>query len=195
MLNDTPTARLVHTLTDADWNKATRNAAARQISLLRGGSPADDPVVQHREPILQHGVVGRYDRSRAELLRVIAEASGCAAVVDSEQFIYQGKRRKYSVRVFGHRSDVDRTVQLYADLMTVALAHMLEITGEGVMPRRREWFNEFIAVVSKRLQDVGEAPGLRGWIAQHHEDAYEARDDAEPERHRELAYSPHHAGE
>lgn len=186
MLNTTPTARLVHILTDEDWNRAKRNSAARQIALMREGL-TEDPVVRERHNIVQQGVVGRYDRNRAEMLKVIAEASGCAAWVDSQQFIYQGKRRRYSVVMYGHKSDIDRAQQLYEDLIALALAHMMKITGKEVLARRRTFFSEFLAVISTRLQDVGAAPSVAEWLKQHHEDAYAALDKAgDSETHREL---------
>lgn len=185
MLSSNPTARLVHILTDEDWNKARRNSAARHIALMHS-TITDDPVITVNEPIVQHGVVGRYDQRRAELLKVIAEASGCAAFVESTSFVYQGKRRKYSVKMFGHRSDIKRSTQLYGDLMTVALAHMMEITGESVMRRRRDWFNKFVDIMAKRLQDVGAAPNVKSWLDQHHEDAYKALGNNRP-THQALA--------
>lgn len=186
MLSTTPTARLVHILTDEDWNKAKRNSAARQIALMHS-TVTDDPVITVREPIVQHGVVGRYDRGRAELLKVVAEASGCAAFVESTSFVYQGKRRRYSVRMYGHRSDIQRARQLYSDLISVALAHMMEITGESVMRRRREWFNEFVDIMAKRLQDVGAAPSVKNWLSEHHADAYAALGDNKPHHQETLA--------
>ncbi len=70
MINQpTPVARVVHILTDEIWNKAKRNTAARHIAAMRGPD-TDDAIIQRTHPILQQGVVGRYDRNRAELLRV-----------------------------------------------------------------------------------------------------------------------------
>ena len=74
MINQpTPVARVVHVLTDETWNKAKRNTAARYIAAMREPD-TDEAIIQRTHPILQQGVVGRYDRNRAELLRVIAES-------------------------------------------------------------------------------------------------------------------------
>jgi hypothetical protein len=188
MINQpTPVARVVHVLTDETWNKAKRNTAARHIAAMREPD-TDEAVIQRTYPILQQGVVGRYDRRRAELLRVIAEASGCSAFVNSESFHYQGSRRKYSVTMFGRESDIARSIELYKALMATALAHMMEITGENVGPQRSRYFESFIGTISRRLNDVGTAPSVKDWIQAHHRDAYSAREKSgQDEIHRELA--------
>jgi hypothetical protein len=188
MINQpTPVARVVHVLTDETWNKAKRNTAARHIAAMRGPD-TDDTIIQRTHPILQQGVVGRYDRNRAELLRVIAEANGCSAFVNSESFRYQGSRRKYSVTMFGSEADIHRSVELYKALMATALAHMMEITGDNVGPQRKRYFESFIGTISRRLNDIGTAPSVKDWIQRHHRDAYSARErSGADEIHRELA--------
>lgn len=187
MINMSPVARVVHVLTDETWNKAKRNTAARHIAAMRGPDN-DDAIIQRTYPILQQGVVGRYDRNRAELLRVIAEASGCSAFSNSEAFRYQGSRRKYSVTMFGRESDIARSIELYKALMALALAHMMEITGDNVGPMRRRYFESFIGTIASRLNDVGTAPSVKDWIQKHHRDAYSAREKSgSSEIHRELA--------
>lgn len=179
-----PVTRLVHTLTDDGWNKARRNSAARLIAITR---EASNGTGRRHFPIVKQGVVGRYDRKRAELLVVVAEAGGCAAHINSEVYRYQGTRRTYSVVMFGHESDMDRAIALYEALIVHAVAHMMEITGTGVGKRRREYMEQFLSTISARLQEIGTAPSVK-WLQDRHEAAYAAREAAGVhEFHRELA--------
>lgn len=184
MITSAEVTRMVHLLTEDVWSPARRNVLARDIARTRGDN---DPVGRRVFPIVQQGVVGRYDRHRAELLKILAETNGCTAYVNSESYNYQGKRRKYTVSMFGHESDMDRSIALYKELVTQAIAHMLEMTGEQVGQRRRVYFRDFLSRTSSRLQDVGKAPAVR-FLSQHHEDAhYAATEAGAHEFHRERA--------
>lgn len=170
------TEEIVHMLTSETWSKTRRNTVARLVALSRGSE--DTEVVRHRYRIVTNGVVGRYDANRAELLRIIAEANGCATRIHTENYEYQGKRRRYAVLMFGHRTDIDRSITIYSELMTNAVAHLLNVTGENVARRRRDYLNAYINMIAARVQDVGEAPNVKEWIARHHEESYAAAEAA-----------------
>lgn len=183
---NTPVTPLVHKLTDETWNRAVRNSAARLIANSR--KTEGDEIGRRLFQIQKQGVVGRYDRNRAELLRVLAEASGCASHVNSVSYEYQGKRRSYSVVIFGYQSDMTRSIALYYELMAYAEGHLTQITGEGVGKRRSQWFGQFLSTISARLQEIGAAPAVASWLSAHHEEAYAAREAAgSREYHQESA--------
>lgn len=162
-------SRLVTTLTGEAWNRKIRNVAAREIAAARTADSG--PVQTDLVPILKQGVVGRYDSRRAELLRVVAEATGCAARIASEGYEYRGRRRRYFVRIVGHAGDIDLATRLFEELMAFALQHMQEITGEDVLRRRRTFLQDFLDKLAFRLADVGQAPSLAAALSRNHADA------------------------
>lgn len=186
MNTPSPVTRLVHTLTDEGWNKARRNSAARLIANSR--STEADSVERRIFQIEKQGVVGRYDSKRAELLRIVAEANGCAAHINSESYEYRGSRRAYSVVIFGYKSDLTRSFELFYELMAYAEGHLSQITGTDVGKRRRQWFGQFLSTIAARMQEIGAAPAVAGWITEHHNTSYAAREAAGSiEFHRESA--------
>ncbi len=176
--------KLIQNLTDDNWDRRKRNGVARQFAL--GRSDGGDDVIRHTYDIPTQGVVGRYDRLRAQLLKIVAEAGGCAAHIRSESYKYQGRRLHYDVVLFGYRSDVERTISLYEGLIAVALVELAAIQGDGVATRRRQWFTNYMSMLSARLADVGKAPSMT-WVSEHHDVAYAALENSPARWHREMA--------
>ena len=173
---------LLETLTESQWDRRKRNAVARQIALQREGY-TDDPVVRLLHPISPNG---KYERVRARLMRIVAEANGCVAEIDSWPFYNQGQRRHYGVRLFGHSSDVHRSINLFSDLENYAMEMVATITGEAVAQRRRQWLGMFLDTLCQRLTEVGAAPSM-SWLADHQAHAHVACEVSEGEWHREPA--------
>lgn len=161
-------SKLTQLLTDETWDKRKRNTAARQFAL---GRETGGDVTRTVYRIATQGTVGRYDRIRARLLKIVAEASGCAALIKSESYHYQGRRLRYAVELFGYESDIRKAIALYEELVGVAITHVTTLTGDKIASVRRQWMTDFLNRISSRLHDVGEAPSLE-FISEHHQDAY-----------------------
>lgn len=175
--------KVVQLLTSDAWDRRKRNAAAKQFAINR--SDGGDDVIRTSYRITNHETVGRYDRLRAQLLRVVAEASGCAAHIKSEPYRYQGRRRRYRVILFGYRGDVEQSVAIYEGLMTVANQQLVGIAGEGVAQKRRAWFSGFMMKLRERLADVGTAQNM-AWVGDHYARAKAALDNSPARWDREL---------
>lgn len=164
MLTYTKVAQI---LSGDEWDARKRNTVARRFASQRnmGGD-----IIRTVHRIATNGPVGRYDRLRAQLLKIVAEASGCAAVIKSEHYHYQGRRLRYSVDIFGVDTDVERAINLYEELAEIAVHRADGISGDNVASRRRATMNDFLRQTTERLRDVGRMPSLE-FIHAHHEAA------------------------
>lgn len=176
--------KLIQTLTSENWDRRTRNTAARSLAL--GRNDGGDDVIRHTYLISQREPIGRYDRLRAQLLRVVAESHGCAAHIRSQSYKYQGQRLRYNVVLFGFRSDIDHAIAVYEELERIAVEQCAAITGDRLSSRRRQCFTMFLAKITDRLADVTHAPGMK-WVGEHYSVAHSALEHSPARWHREMA--------
>jgi hypothetical protein len=103
--------------------------AVATLSRNAGPEHSDRVLMHYRDDVDPETGEGRsqrfhYPRERAAILQTIATAFGVKSVLTHRVYEYAGKRKQYSVRLFGAEQDVARVIKINSQLDQIVLARL-----------------------------------------------------------------------